>query len=388
MQDFVFHNPTKIIFGKDTEQNIGEEITKTGKKVLFHYGGGSIKKYGLYNRVIQSLKAANVQYVELGGVKPNPRLSMVREGIALCRKEKVDTILAVGGGSVIDSAKAIAVGVKTDTDIWDFFRKKADIKDALPIGVVLTIPAAGSETSAGAVVTNTDTKEKLDIGSEIIRPRFAIMNPKITYTLPRFHTAAGATDIMAHVMERYFTTEKEVDFSDRLCEATLRTIIRHAPYVIEHPKVYGSRAEIMWAGTIAHNDLLGMGRIEEWTSHPIEHELSGQYDVVHGAGLATVFPAWMLYVYKENMPRFIRFATEVWDIEYDPSDPEETALGGILALKNFFRKIGMPVSLEDLGVTDNRYKEMAEGATRFGPLGNVKKLEAKDIESIFKLMEK
>jgi hypothetical protein len=276
-----------------------------------------------------------VEFIELGGVQPNPRLSLVKQGIELCRKHNIDFILAVGGGSVIDSAKAIAVGVPYEGDVWDFYSGKAVPEKALPVGVVLTIPAAGSEASKSSVITNEDGWYKRGLNVEIIRPKFAIMNPEITFTLPPYQTACGAADIMAHVMERYFTHQKDVDFTDRLCEATLKTIIKNVPIVLEEPENYQARAEIMWASTIAHNDLLSTGRIGDWASHAIEHELSGIYDVPHGAGLAVVFPAWMKYVYKEDVDRFVQFATRVWDVEMDFSNPERTALEGIYRLTQF-----------------------------------------------------
>jgi alcohol dehydrogenase len=315
MDNFTFQNKTKIIFGKGTESEVGKETAKYAKKVLLHYGGGSIKATGLYDRVCRSLREAGVEFVELGGVKPNPRLSLVREGIKIVREKHCELILAVGGGSVIDSAKGIAIGAPSKEDVWDFYLKKVTVKESLPVGVVLTIPAAGSESSNGSVVTNEQGMYKKDAGGECMRPVFAIMNPELTFSLPPFQTACGAADIMAHVMERYFTRVPAVDFTDRLCEATLRTIIENVPVALAQPDDYDARAQIMWASTIAHNDLLGTGRIGDWASHQIEHELSGIYDVAHGAGLAVVFPAWMKYVYKHDVGRFARFATRVWGVE-------------------------------------------------------------------------
>ena len=264
MDKFVFQSPTKIVFGKDAEMEVGKEVRALGKKVLLHYGGGSVKKYGLYDRVVESLKDAGVDFVELGGVQPNPRLSLVKEGIELCRKNDIDFILAVGGGSVIDSSKAIAVGTPYDGDVWDFYSGKAEIKEVLPVGVVLTIPAAGSEASDSSVITNEDGWYKWSIGSTLIRPKFAIMNPEITYTLPPYQTVCGVADIMAHVMERYFTNTKGVDFTDRLCEATLKTVIANAPKVLENPEDYDARAQIMWASTIAHKRKKGRSKTS-WT---------------------------------------------------------------------------------------------------------------------------
>lgn len=385
MENFVFQNATKIIFGKGTEAETGRECARFAKKVLLHYGGGSIKKSGLYDRVRKSLQEAGVGYVELAGVKPNPRLNLVQEGIRICRESRIELILAVGGGSVIDSAKAIAIGVPYHGDVWDFYTKKVPVQESLPVGVVLTIPAAGSESSNGSVITNEQGMYKKDAGAECMRPKFAVMNPELTFTLPPYQTACGAADIMAHVMERYFTRVSSVDFTDRLCEATLRTIIENVPVALAQPDDYDARAEIMWAGTIAHNDLLGTGRIGDWGSHMIEHELSGIYDVAHGAGLAVVFPAWMKYAYKNDVNRFARFAVRVWGVEPRFDWPERTALEGIGRTRSFFRDIGLPTTLAELGVADDRMEEMAKKATEKGPLGNFIKLGVKDVVSIYQL---
>ncbi|MBM7573295.1 iron-containing alcohol dehydrogenase [Aquibacillus albus] len=385
MQDFVFDNKTKIIFGKDKEHVVGEESVVYGKKLLLHYGGGSIKESGLYDKVVDSLKEQGVDVHELGGVMPNPRVSLVREGVNLCKENNIDFILAVGGGSVIDSAKAIAAGAKYDGDVWDFFTGKAAVEDCLPLGVVLTIPAAGSESSAGTVVTNEDGWYKRAFGHIKLRPQFAILNPVLTYTLPAYQTAAGVTDMMAHILERYFTNEKHVELTDRLCEATLRTIINNAHTVIEEPENYDARAEIMWSGTIAHNDLLNTGRIGDWGSHDIEHELSGIYDITHGAGLAIIFPAWMKYVYKHDINLFAQFANRVWDVEIDLNNLEATALAGIEKTEQFFRSIGMPVTLKDAEIGDEHFEEMAKKATENGPRGNFVKLYQDDVYQIYQL---
>ena len=384
MQNFTFQNTTKIVFGRGTEEEVGEYTAEHGSKVLLHYGGGSIKKYGTYDKVVESLEKAGIEYVELGGVEPNPKLSLVKEGIKLAHEENVDFILAVGGGSVIDSAKAISVGYFYDGDVWDFFTGEAEITEALPIGVVLTIPAAGSESSNGAVVTKMEGMYKRDIGSELIRPQFAIMNPEITFTLPDYQTACGAVDIMAHIMERYFTNTENVEFTDRLSESTLKTIIKNVPEVLENNEDYAARAEIMWAGTIAHNDLLGTGREEDWSSHGMEHELSGIYDVAHGAGLAVVFPAWMNYVYQHDLERFAQFAVRVWDVDPDFKDLEWTARQGIKKTREFFSSIGMPVSLEELDIPVDRLEEMAKKATENGPIGNFVNLDTEDVLNIYK----
>ncbi|HHV98261.1 MAG TPA: iron-containing alcohol dehydrogenase [Clostridiaceae bacterium] len=387
MNNFVFQNATKIIFGKATENQVGAETAKYSKKVLLHYGGGSIKKSGLYDRVIKSLRDAGVEYIELSGVQPNPRLSLVREGIELCRKNNIEFILAVGGGSVIDSAKAISIGIHYDGDVWDFYAGKAKVEKAIPVGVVLTIPAAGSESSGSSVITNEDGWYKRGVTSVLMRPKFAILNPELTFTLPPYQTACGTADIMAHIMERYFTNVKNVDLTDRLCEATLKTMIKNVPIALKEPENYDARAEIMWAGTIAHNDLLDTGRIGDWASHDIEHEISGIYDIAHGAGLAIVFPAWMKYVYKHDIDRFAQFAVRVWNVDMDFASPERTALEGIERLKGFFRQIGLPVSLRDANIGDDRLEEMADKRTDFGKetIGNFVELNREDVLNILKL---
>ena len=385
MLDFTFHNATKIVFGRDTEKQVGQEISRYGKKVLLHYGGGSIKKTGLYDRVVKSLKESGVEIFELGGVKPNPRLSLVKEGIELCRKNGIDAILAVGGGSVIDSAKAIGIGVPYEGDVWDFYSKGKKVEEMLPLGIVLTIPAAGSESSGGSVITNEDGWYKRATNSVNMRAKFAIMNPELTFTLPNYQTAVGAVDIMSHVMERYFTNVKNVDFTDRLCEATLRTMIRNTPIALREPENYDARAEIMWAGTIAHNDLLSTGRIGDWATHGIEHELSAIYDIAHGGGLAIMWAPWMTYVYKHDIERFAQFAYRVWDVEPDFRNPEKAALEGIKSLKEFFASLGIPVTLTDVGIPDDKFDEMAKKATEDGPLGQFVKLYKDDVKKIYEL---
>ena len=387
MDNFIFQNPTKIIFGKGTENEVGKEVSKYSKKILLHYGGGSIKKTGLYERETTSLKGVGVEYLELSGVKPNPRLNLVREGIRICRENNVDFILAVGGGSVIDSSKAIAMGTVYEGDVWDFYTGKALPKAALPLGTVLTIPAAGSESSSSSVITNEEGWYKRGVGSDLIYPRFSILNPELTYTLPKYQVACGAADILAHLMERYFTNTKSVELIDRLIESTMKTIINNVPLVIKDSDNYDAWAQVMWAGTIAHNNILSTGRVGDWGSHDIEHELSGIYDVAHGAGLAVVFPAWMKYVYKYDLDRFIQFAVRVWNTEQDYFNPEETALKGIKKLEEFFKSIGLPITLEGLGIKDDRLEEMADKATDSdqSTLGNFVKLTKKDVYNILKL---
>lgn len=387
MQNFEFLSPTKIIFGKGTENLVGKETRLYSDKILLHYGGGSIKKSGLYDRAVKSLKDAGVSFIELGGVKPNPRLSLVYEGIKICRDDDINFILAVGGGSVIDSAKAIAAGVPYDGDVWDFYTGENAAKETLPTGVVLTIPAAGSEASKSSVITNEDGMFKRGYNDNIIRPKFAIMNPELTFTLPPYQTACGVSDIMAHIMERYFTNEPNVELTDRLCEAALKTVIKNVEIVMEEPDNYAARAEIMWAGTIAHNDLLSTGRIGDFASHQIEHELSGINDVAHGAGLAIILPAWMKYVYKHDINRFAQFAVRVWDVEYSFTSPERTALEGIARIKSFFKSIGLPTTLREINIGPDMFDEISEKCKKQddGTVGNFVKLDKLDIVNILEI---
>lgn len=387
MENFVYNNTTKIIFGRDTENLVGKEAVRFGKRVLLHYGANSIKRNGLYDRAVTSLKNAGIEFFELPGVKPNPRLSLVREGIKLCREKGIDFILAVGGGSVIDSAKAIAIGVPYEGDVWDYFTGRAIPLEALPVGTILTIPAAGSEASSGCVITNEDGWFKRPAETELIYPRFSILNPELAYTLPKYQTACGAADIMAHLMERYFTNVQNVELTDRLIEATLKTIINNIHIVLNNQMDYNAWAEIMWGGTIAHNNLLNTGRIGDWASHNIEHELSGIYDIAHGAGLSIVFPAWMKYVYRHDMQRFAQFAARVWNVDYSFWSPESTILEGIKRMEVFFESIGLPVKLKDANIPEDRLMEMADKCTSSDQctVGNFIRLNRKDVFNILSL---
>lgn len=386
MQNFTFQNGTKLIFGKDTENIIGAEVKEYSNKILLHYGGGSIKSSGLYERIINSLKAEGIQFVELSGVKPNPRVSLVREGIELCRKENVNFILAVGGGSVIDSAKAIAAGVNYDGDVWDLFNGTAINHKCLKLATILTIPAAGSETSSGAVITNEDGFYKRSFGHPTLRPVFSILNPELTFTLPKYQTSCGIADMLAHVMERYFTNEAHVDLTDRLCEATMKSIIDNGLRIMKNPNDYNTRAEIMLCGTVAHNDSLSMGRIGDWASHDIEHELSGIYDIAHGAGLSIIFPAWMKYVYKHDVNRFAQFGNRVFNLDININNPEETALLAIKKLEEFFKDMELPVSFKDANIPGDRIDEMAKklvSDTEY--VGSFVQIREKDAFEIYKL---
>lgn len=385
MDNFTFYSPTQFVFGKGTENESGAYVKKFGgSKVLLHYGSGSVVRSGLLDRVKKSLEAEEIAYVELGGVQPNPRDTLIYKGIGLCRAEKVDFILAVGGGSVIDSAKGIAVGVDYEGDFWDFYEKKLGVTKALPIGTVLTIAAAGSEGSGASVVTKEEGMLKRDVGSDLLRPKFSILNPELTCTLPAYQTACGATDIMAHVFERYFTNTPEVECTDRLCEALLLTMVKETPRVIEDPNNYEARANIMWAGTVAHNDIVGVGRSQDWNSHNIEHELSGLYDCAHGAGLAVIMPAWMEFVYKHDVNRFVQMATRVFGCELDEENPENTAKAGIRAFRQFLHNIGMPINFAELGAKEEDIPVLVEKhGVGDGLTWGFVRLSAKDIAEIY-----
>lgn len=361
MLNFSLYNPTKFVFGKDTENQVGALIKKNkAKKVLLHYGSGSVKRSGLLDRVIESIKKENIEYVELGGVVPNPRDTLVYEGIELCKKENVNFVLAIGGGSVIDSAKAIAVGVKYKGDFWECYDDDTKIKSALPVGVILTIPAAGSEGSNASVITKTDGMLKRSTHSDLIRPVFSIINPELTYTLPSYQTAAGVVDMMSHILERYLTKTNDVILTDRLCEATLVSIIEAMRVVANEPTNYEARATICWAGTIAHNGSLGVGREEDWAAHRLEHELSALYDVTHGAGLAVMFPAYMRYTVLEDVQRYRRLAVKVFGIKDNKRKPLKVALAGIDALENFFKEIKMPTTFNEIGAKKEDIDKLLE----------------------------
>ncbi|MBQ7158847.1 MAG: iron-containing alcohol dehydrogenase [Treponema sp.] len=390
MNNFQFYAPTRVIFGKGTECQVGQLVSEyNGKKVLLHYGSGSVKKTGLLDRIKKSLDDAHISYVELGGVVPNPRLSLVREGIALCKKENVDFLLPVGGGSVIDSAKAIGYGCANDFDVWDIFEKKNQPKACLPIGAVLTIAAAGSEMSNSAVITNEDGWKKRGSNSDTCRPKFAIMNPELTMTLPPYQTRCGCTDILMHTMERYFTNNGNMELTDNIAEALMRTVIHNALILEKNPNDYDARAEIMWASSLSHNDLTGCGNGgNDFATHRLEHELGGMFDVAHGAGLSALWGTWARYVYKNCLPRFKRFALTVWNIAADDTD-EAIALKGIEATEQFFRQIQMPTNMRELGITptDAQIAELAKkcAITTGNNLGSAKVLHEEDMKKIYEL---
>ena len=390
MENFEFYSPTCFVFGKDTENQAGKYVKRFGgSKVLIHYGGGSAERSGLLGRVRASLDDAGIAYVELGGVKPNPRSGLVYEGIDLCRKEGVDFILAVGGGSVIDSSKAIAAGAIYDGDFWDFYQGKW-IEEALPIGTILTIAAAGSEGSGDSVVTKEEGMFKRDAHGDVIRPKFSILNPALTQTLPPYQTAAGITDIMAHLYERYLTNTEEVEVTDRLIEGLLLTMIHEGPRVIEDPDNYQARANIMWAGTMAHNNSCGVGRTQDWNSHTIEHELSALYDCAHGAGLAVTMPAVFTYELSHNVMRFAQAAVRIWGCQMDFANPEVTARAGIEAFRNFLISIGMPKNFKELGAKEEDIPKLVDilcnGDGRKGTISGFVTLNEEECAKIYKMM--
>ncbi|MDP2426077.1 MAG: iron-containing alcohol dehydrogenase [Candidatus Izemoplasmatales bacterium] len=391
MENFQFYSPTKFIFGKDTQHQVGSLVqSRNAKKVLIHYGGGSVVKSGLLQQIQDSLSQSKVKYLVLGGAMPNPRSSLVYEGIDLCKKEGVDFVLAVGGGSAIDSAKAIALGSMYDGDFWDFYDRKAKITKALPVGVVLTIPAAGSEGSTASVITHENGMLKRGTGSDLLRPVFAIINPELTYTLPMYHASAGVVDMMSHIFERYLTKTTAVELTDHMCEGVLKAIIDAARVMVKHPSDYDARATICWAGTIAHNGILGVGRQEDWSTHILEHELSAFYDVSHGAGLAVMFPAFMKYTLHEDVNRYVRLAVQVWNVVNDPTDPYGVALEGIARFERFLKEIGMPLTLQDLGAKKEDIDKLIEKLehNKGTSFGSFKLLTLEDAKKIYLLASK
>lgn len=389
MYGFQYYTPTKVLFGKQTELKTAEMIREFGgTKVLIHYGGGSVVRSGLLACVTKVLDDAGIAYVTLGGAVPNPHLGLVYEGIELCKKEGVDFLLAVGGGSAIDSAKAIGYGVTNEGDVWDFYDYKRKAKACLPLGVILTIAATGSEMSDSSVITKEEGLVKRGYSSDYCRPKFAIMNPELTMTLPDYQTACGCTDIMMHTMERYFTNGGNMEITDALAEGLLRTVKANALILAKDPKNYDARAEVMWAGSLAHNGLTGCGNDGgDWMTHKLEHELGGLYDVAHGAGLAAIWGSWARYVMKDCLPRFKRFALNVMGVKNEGTD-EEIALAGIEAVEEFYRQIGMPTNLRELGVSATE-DELAEMAYKCavgvkGGMGSAKFLREEDMLAIYR----
>ena len=392
MKDFKYYAPTEVVFGEQSEEQVAALVKKYGgTKVLVHYGGRSAEKSGLLDKICHLLSQGGIPYVKLGGVVPNPRLSLAKKGIEICRKEGVNFILAVGGGSVIDSSKCIAYGVGMAGDVWDLYLGKVEAPETmLPVASVLTIPAAGSEMSEASVITNEDGDVKQGYSNDMSRPKFAIMNPRRTFTLPPYQTAAGVTDMMMHTMERYFSKDDDMDFTTDLAEAALRNIRNAVFEVLKDPENYRYRAQIMWGGSLMHNGLTGCGISDDWATHQIEHELSGMFDVTHGAGLAAIWPSWARYVMHENLSRFVRFAVNVMDVPNDFTDAEGTALKGIEAMERFYHAIGMPVNIKELigrDITDEEIKEMTRKCSRdyTATCGALKVLKAEDMEAIYRM---
>lgn len=388
MNDFNYYAPTKVVFGKGAEQNVGKLVKEQNcKKVLIHYGSGSARRSGLLDRIEAIFEKEGIAYTELGGVVPNPRLSLVYEGIGLCKKENVDFILAVGGGSVIDSAKAIGYGVANEGDVWDFFDFKRKPTACLPIGTVLTIAAAGSEMSGSCVITKEEGGMKRGCTTDYSRLKFAVLNPELTMTLPPYQTACGCTDILMHTMERYFNHSENMGLTDGISEALMHTVIRNAKILVKEPENYDARAEVMWAGSLSHNGLTGCGTDGgDWATHKLEHELGGMFDVAHGAGLAAIWGSWARYVCGERIDRFVQFAERVMDVT--PQETEQkTAEAGIAAMEDFYREIKVPTSLAELGIapTDEQIRELAEkcNAAVRGNLGKVKHLNVEDMIAIY-----
>lgn len=394
MNSFEFYSPTKVIFGRDAEQRVGEELKSLGAdRVLIVFGGGSVKKSGLLARVEKQLEQSGIYFAELGGVCPNPRLGLVREGIELCRRDRINLLLAIGGGSTIDTAKAISIGVPYEGDVWDFYSRKAVPQKALPTANILTIAAAGSETSMSSVITKEEGLEKRGCKSDLIRPRVTFMNPELLYTLSPYQTACGITDIMMHTFERYFTTSGENEMTDRIAEALLKTVMQYGLECMKDPFNYEARSEVMWAGSLSHNQLTGLGRSQDWATHQLEHELGGMFDVAHGAGLAAVWGSWARYVYKNDVMRFARYGVNVLGLNMDYDHPAQTALRAIEATEEYFVKIGMPISLPQLmgrELTEEEIKELSVKCTFYGErtIGGMMTLGEAEISDIYHMANK
>ena len=384
MDNFTFYSPTKFCFGRNAEDKLGELLgfIRSEKVMIFHMSGPELHS-GILDRVKEILEEKQIDYVEAGGVKANPRLDYTLKCIETAKAEKVDSVLAIGGGSCIDTAKATAAGALCEDDFWEHFQKNIPFTRALPIGAIVTIAASGSEGSEACLLKDEENNRKVGLHSEVFRPAYAIENPELTYSLPKYQTACGITDIMMHVIERYFTNTKGTELTDQLSEGVLRTMIKYGPVVMKEPDHYEARAEIMWAGVIAHNDICGVGREIDLASHMIQDAVGGLYDSAHGAGLATIAPAWMKYVYKHDIPRFVRYATEVWNVPTDPFDQEAVALEGIQKTKDFFRSLGMPVTLKELGVRKKDMDFLCSGRC----VGHFVELHEDDIRKVYELAE-
>ncbi|WP_099159282.1 iron-containing alcohol dehydrogenase [Virgibacillus ndiopensis] len=385
MDNFTYYNPTKLIFGKGQLDVLPNEVAQYGKKVLLVYGGGSIKRNGIYNNVLNKLDEMDAEVFELSGVEPNPRVSTVRKGVEICKREGVEFILAIGGGSTIDCTKAISVGAKTDTDIWDIVTKKEHAKDALPFGTVLTLAATGSEMNAGSVITNWELNEKHGWGSPFTFPKFSILDPTHTFSVPRDQTIYGMVDMMSHVLEHYFHQTTNTPVQDRFCESILRTVMETAPKLLDDPENYEYRETVMLSGTLALNGMLNMGYQGDWATHNLEHAVSAVHDIPHGGGLAILFPYWMMHVLDANVERFKQFAVRVFDINASGKDDRDVAIEGIQALRNFWSEIGAPSQLADYSIDESSVEVMADKTVVARPeYGNFKKLTREDSVEIFK----
>ncbi|GGE48684.1 putative NADH-dependent butanol dehydrogenase 1 [Pullulanibacillus camelliae] len=385
MDNFTFHNPTKLIFGKDQTEALRKEIPSYGDKVLIVYGGGSIKRNGLLDKVKSELAAANASAFELAGVEPNPRVTTVNKGADLCKRENIDLILAVGGGSVIDCAKTIAAAAKYDGDAWDLVTKKAVPTDALPLGVVLTLAATGSEMNSGAVITNWETNEKYGWGSPLLFPKFSILDPQNTYTVPQDQTVYGIVDMMSHVLEQYYFHSKNAPLQERLCESVLQTVIETAPKLLEDLTNYDYRETIMYCGTMALNNMIRMGTLGDWGTHNLEHAVSAVYDIPHGGGLAILFPNWLKYTLNEGLKQSKQLAIRVFEVDPEGKSDEEIALEGIERLRAFWNSIGAPSTLKAYDIGDEKLDVMVDRAMANGPFGGFARLEAKDVTEIYKM---
>lgn len=382
MNKFEFYNPTKIIFGENSINKLSELIRPFGKNIMITYGGGSIKKNGIYNSVIDILKSENKNIFELSGITPNPKLDKVYEGIELCKENNIDFILAVGGGSVIDCSKAIAIGSKTDKDVWEaFYKNKENCEDAIPLGTILTISATGSEMNKGSVITNWETHEKLSYKTDYMFPKFSILDPTYTYSLPREQIVYGSIDILAHVFEQYFSYPDESNVSDDLAEGIMKTVIENLEIALENPTDYNARSNLMWASTMALNDIIRMGKEQDWNSHSIGHILSGLYDIPHGATLAVIFPNWMKHVYKNAPSKFKRYAINIWDINPEGKSDEEVALEGINRTREYFSKIGAPVTLKEVNIPKEDIDKIAD-MFKFMGSGSYMKLYKDNVREI------
>lgn len=385
MENFEFISPTKFIFEEDADLRCGEEVAKVSDNVLFvHYGDDFTYKSGLRDRIVGAFEKSNITVYELPGVEPNPKIELARKGIEMCKEHKIQYIVAVGGGSVIDTAKAVALGAVYDGDVWDFFTKEATPTTSLPVGVVMTLPATGSEASGGSVMNDGKSNINLDVIADFLRPDFALLNPNLTLGIPKRQSGFGVIDMFSHVLERYMSDSKNVNLVDRMAESVMISIIDAGRKVMENPTDINARGDLMWAAIVAHNGLLGVGRNQDWASHAIAAQLSANYNTVHGAALSVIIPSWATYVMDSNLDRFTQFAARVWNIEHNYYNPRETAVAGIKAMQDFFLEMGGFSSLTDLNIGSEKLSDMAKTATQFGNIGNIKSLDASDVEEIYK----